>query len=301
MIGFSPQLSDYVANVQEILHDISAVSWPLARVVSRINDARLHVAMDMHCVRQFQTQVQLIQGVEVYNMTGAVAGVVITAPGSNYTGSTVPITFSAAPAGGITATAIGTLTAGSLTAVTMTQWGQGYLAAPTVTVGGNGAGATANPVYISGLVQPVSITYLFNNIRNMLGFLPFTLFQAYMRVFATTAFVSTPAKWSFIPQIQNIFIQPPPNQTYISEWDLTVMPQVTLANPTDVDTDIQLPWSRAVEFKAAELLLWKHQNFAQVKALTAEYDAMVPRIVMGAGGTRIPNPYNRNYQRMVTR
>jgi hypothetical protein len=301
MLGIYPQLQDYTANVQEILHDASAVSWPLSRVVSRINDARLDVALDMHCVRQFSTQVQLIQGVEVYNLIGAVCGAVITAPGSNYSGTTVPITFSAAPAGGITATATGTLTAGALTSVNMTQWGQGYLTAPTVTVSGTGSGAAVSPVTMFGVINPISITYLFNNIRNMLGFLPFTMFQAYMRVFATTAFVSTPAKWTYIAQTGNVYIQPPPNQTYISEWDMTAIPSLQLANPTDVDTQVSLPWARAVEFKASEYLLYKHQNFAQVKALEGKYDSMVPRIVMGAGGYRIPNPYNRNYQRMVTR
>jgi len=39
-------LSDYIADVQEILHDSTASSWPLARVISRINDARRDAARD---------------------------------------------------------------------------------------------------------------------------------------------------------------------------------------------------------------------------------------------------------------
>lgn len=295
------QLQDYISNVQELLHDSSAVSWPLQRVISRINDARLDCALDMHCVRTFIPNVQLIPGVEVYNLNGAVGGANVTAGGSNYSGSTVPITFTAAPPGGITAQGFGVLTAGSLTSITMTQWGQGYLTAPAITIGGNGSGAAASPVILFGVMNPISITYIFNNIRNMLGFLPFTLFQAFMRVFATSTFISTPAKWTYHQQTQNIYIQPPPNQLYISEWDVTQTPTQQLTMTTDVDTQVILPFARAVEFRAAELLLNKMQNFAQVRAFGATYDSYVPRVVAGAGGYRILNPYARNYQRMVSR
>src|SRR5260370_2859630 len=193
MIGVIYQLSDYVWNYQELLHDSSAVTWPTARVVSRINDARLDCSLDMQCVRTLVTGVHLIPGQEAYNTAGAVCGATITSGGSNYgAGTTVPITFSAAPMGGITATATGVLTGGVLTAINMTAWGQGYLTAPTIAIGGIGSGPAASPVTMFGVLNPMSITYIFNNIRNMLGFLPFSLFQAFLRGFATSTFISTP-------------------------------------------------------------------------------------------------------------
>lgn len=304
MIGSQFQLQDYVSNVQELLHDTQASSWPISRVVSRINDARLDASLDMHCVRPFQTQVQLISGIEAYPLGPgwSLVGVIVTNGGSNYTNAS--ISWIRAGLGNPTQVANGspTIVNGSITAVNLTQWGLGYPVggiAPLVL--GNGSGATLQAVYIHDVINPVSITYLFNNIRNMLGFLPFTLFQAYMRVFATTAFVSTPAKWTYNQQTQTVYIQPPPNQTYISEWDYTAMPQAQLANLTDLDTDINLPWARGIEFRAAELLIHKHQNFAQARYFGTTYDSYVPRIVQGAGGYRVPNPYNRNFQRFVTR
>src|SRR5260370_6034636 len=146
MIGVIYQLSDYVWNYQELLHDSSAVTWPTARVVSRINDARLDCSLDMQCVRTLVTGVQLIPGQEAYNISGAVCGATITSGGSNYgAGTTVPITFSAAPMGGITATATGVLTGGGLTAINMTPWGQGYLTAPTIAPGRVCRGRCAAP------------------------------------------------------------------------------------------------------------------------------------------------------------
>src|SRR5262249_16354143 len=130
-------LSDYINDVQEILHDTSASVWPVARVISRINDARLDTARDMQCVHANATAIQLSPGAEIYALNGAVGGAVVTNQGSNYgAGSTVAVTFTAAPAGGVTALATGVLSGGKLSSITMTRWGSGYTSIPTVTIGG---------------------------------------------------------------------------------------------------------------------------------------------------------------------
>jgi hypothetical protein len=70
---------------------------------------------------------------------------------------------------------------------------------------------------------------------------------------------------------------------------------------TDLDTQIVDPWARALQFRAAENLLMKHRNWGEVNALGAKYDAFVPHIITTSGGIRIPNIYNRNFQRRVMR
>jgi hypothetical protein len=310
------QLQDYVADVQELVHDAIGVSWPVSRVVSRINDARLMTSMDMKCVRQLVTGVQLIPGQEVYNvgpvpgalggagagLSGAVVGANVTAAGSNFgSGSTVQVTFAPPPMGGTQALGFGNLTGGALSSITMTQWGQGYTAVPAITIGGVGSGAAASPVTIFNLLYPLNITYIFNNIRTMLRYLPFSLFQAYARVLSTQ-FLSTPGVWSFIKEAGQVYIEPLPNQNYTSEWDCMFFSS-PLVNLTDTDTQIVDPWSRAPQFAAASLLLMTDQDAGRARAafMQRQYDRMVPKIVNGVGNIKVPNIYNRTFQRMVAR
>lgn len=82
----------------------------------------------------------------------AVASCTIGAGGTDYVQATTTITFSAAPAGGITATGEAVITGGVLTGITITNPGRGYTADPTVTVAGAGTGATATAV----LTTPVT-------------------------------------------------------------------------------------------------------------------------------------------------
>lgn len=300
------QLQDYVNDVQELLHDATTASWPLNRVVSRINEARLYTALDMKCIRQLVTGIQLLPGQEIYQLQGAVVGANVTAGGSNYgTGTTVPVTFSAPPPGGVQALGFGNLTGGALSSITMTQWGQGYTqtlaSGPTVTIGGTGTGAAAVPVNLINQIYPVSVTYFFNGIRTTLRYLPFGLFQSYARILGNL-FLSTPGAWTYLQESQQIYIQPPPNQLYLAEWDMVFMP-TPLMNLTDVDTQLLDPWDRAPQFAASALLFMKDQDAGRARAsfMAKQYEGMIPKIVTGVGGVRIPNIYNRNFQRMVAR
>jgi phage tail sheath protein FI len=73
-----------------------------------------------------------------------VSAVNVTNGGSGYTTATV--TFSAAPAGGTTATGTAVITGGAITGITITNPGAGYVSAPSVTISGDGTGATATAV-----------------------------------------------------------------------------------------------------------------------------------------------------------
>ncbi len=251
------QLQDYINDVLEIVHDSTNSSWPLSRVISRINDARIDAARDMWCVRQNVTGIQLLQGKEIYALNGAVTGATVTAGGSNYgAGSTVAVTFAAPPPGGVQALGTGVLVSGSLTSITMTQWGQGYAAIPAVTIGGTGSGAaaTAVPLFqanplstiIGNPLSIIGISYIWNQQRRSLSYLPFQLL-------------------------------------------------------TDVDTQLVDPWDKAVQFKAAAYLLYKHQNFGQVAALEDRYAHLVPHFITTSAGIRIPNPYHTTFARKVNR
>ncbi len=306
-------LSDYIADVQELLHDSTASSWPLPRVISRINDARRDAARDMQCVRQNVTGIQLLQGVEIYNLSGAIAGATVTAAGSNYGGgTTVPVTFSAPPPGGVQALGVGNLTSGSLTSISLTQWGQGYNSIPTIAIGGVGSGATATPValfqsnplstVIGNPIMVGKISYLWNQERRVLGYLPFRMFEAFARTWATTTFQQPPSLFTHIQQglVPQIYIQAPPDQLYQSEWDISFFTSPRVAT-TDFDNQVVEPWNQAVQFGAAAYLLYKHQNLGQVAGLHDKYSSYVPHILSTTGGIRIPNPYHSTFARRALR
>ena len=293
-------LQTYVTQVQRLLHDVTFSVWTIAELTDYINEARDDVALDMHCVRHNQTGVQLLQGQEIYSIDGAVCGAQVVNGGLGYD-SSAAVVFSAAPAGGVTAQAVPIIAGGSVTGIQMTQWGQGYTAPPTVQVTGVAVitPAQVNPICFINTFQIVNISNIWNNQRYTLSFRGFTLFQAYFR-FQPISYTARPGVWSLHPQDLNVYLQSPPDQLYMSEWDV-LSTTVPLVNLSDVDTQIRPPWNKAVQFRAASIGLMKKQNFAQSDYYERKYEQRVPRYILGTAGIRIPNPYNRNFQRKVSR
>ncbi len=293
-------LQDYTNQVQSLIHDFTNSAWSQAEITRRINDARKDVSLDMQCVRTLKTGVQLIQGQEIYPYNGAVCGANITAGGTGLPAAPT-ITFSAAPAGGVTAQATGVATNGVLTSINMTTWGQGYTSIPTITINGGIGGASASAVTFINVINVISISNIWNTMRYTLSFRGFTVFQAWARMLQIQGYQSQPGIWTIHQQDQLVYIDPAPNQLYTSEWDVVQIASPILVNLTDVDTQIPDPWAQAVQFKAAAYLLMKHQNFGQADYYNREYDKKVPRIITGAGGVRIVNPYNRSFYEKMRR
>lgn len=75
-----------------------------------------------------------------------VASATVGTAGTGYVQSSTTVTFSAAPAGGVTAQGTAVVTAGAITGITITNPGQGYTAPPTITIAGAGTGAAATAV-----------------------------------------------------------------------------------------------------------------------------------------------------------
>jgi hypothetical protein len=288
-------LQTYVTQVQRLVHDASNAQFSDPELISYINTARDDVALDMHCVRTFYRGVQGVPGQEIYQLAGAVPGATITA-GGNYTSSPT-VVFDPAPPGGVTAAGTAVLNGNVVASVNLTTWGQGYTSAPAITF--TPPGATATAIFLPNVFQVNFIYNLWNNQRYMLDFRGFALFSAYFRAW-TTIFNSRPGVWTIHPQMLEVYLRPPPDQTYFMEWDVLSLP-VPLANLSDIDKEVQPPWNKAVQFRAASLALMKNQNFEQAEYYENKYEQRVPRWIMGQGGIRIPNPYNRSFQRRVAR
>ena len=320
-------LSDYITQLQFLLHDQSNADFSESELIAAINDAREAVALDFHCCRAvyltppnnvadpaIYNPVSIIQNQEVYPLTGApgngnagmVVGANVTAAGANYSSQTT-VTIGAPPTGGTTALASAVINNGAITQINVTTWGTGYVPAlpgsagvPAVTITdpGGGSGAVATAVMFNNVFNVLSISNIWGNQRYMLKFRGFTLFQAYMR--SQLFFTQRPIIWTIHEQAGYVLIQPPPDQAYQTEWDVLVTP-LPLVNPGDTETQILSPWNKAVQYYAASYCLNKLQNFNQAQYYLQLYSARVPKILIGAGGVRIPNPYNRSFQRRVMR
>lgn len=448
-------LQDYMDQVQSLIHDVSFSAWTQQEIIDRINDARRDVSVDMNCVRSLlPVSLQPMQEIYPYNEDGIVAGARIIWSSTTFPGSKIPITFSPAPPGGITAEGFGIIEGGILTAIMLTRWGRGYTEPPFIHVrpasvwwvncfrhevcwtavkfvtdpcdeppcwlnrrrkcvqwingrfrpgdepgewlnrwrrpvrwfnsfalppawwlnnrnrhvrwsgrpgtvwffteqavqwrnrrdqavtwgrvtfmgrhaktgevtfplppapvplpgeevqflrprlvpvdGGrqtfyNRHGALCRAIMFDDLINIISISVIWNTRRYMLSFRGFGVFQAWARMLQAQGWTAQPAIWTIHQQDRLVYIDPPPDQFYRSEWDV-VRVASPLENLTDLDTDIPAPWGQAVQFRAAELLLMKHQNFGQTLYYAQRYDSYVPRIIAGAGGVRVVNPYNR--------
>jgi len=211
--------------------------------------------------------------------------------------------------GGVRALGVPVIANGVITSINVTRWGTGYtpviplisggsLPAITITDSGGGTGATANAVMFNNVFNVISISYIWGNQRYMLKFRGFTLFQAYMR--SQLAFFQRGMIWTINQQMGFVQIQPPPDQPYVTEWDTICLP-LPLVSTSDADQQIRPPYDRAVQYYAAYLCLLKLQNFEQAEYMLKLYSARVPKIIIGAGGVRIPNPYHKTFQRRVSR
>jgi hypothetical protein len=322
-------LSDYITQVQFLVHDQTNADFTQSEMTAVINNARVVVAEDFQCCRHtylaapnqapnpaLYAPVSVMQNQELYplrgpnGLNGIVVGANVTAGGSGYSPATT-VTFTAGPPGSVQATAVPVISNGIITGINMTAWGTGYqpalpLVSPsaiqppivTITDSGGGVGAVATATMFNNVFNVIQISYLWGNQRYSLMWRGSMLFQAYMR--SQTFFTQRGMIWTINQQMGFVLIQPPPDQSYVTEWDVICLP-LPLLNPGDTDTQIVPPYDDAVQYYAAYLCLLKLQNFQQAEFMLKLYSARVPKIIVGTGGVRIPNPYNKSFQRRVSR
>ena len=322
-------LSDYITQVQFLVHDQTNADFTQSEMTGVINNARVVVAEDFQCCRKtylaapnnapnpaLYAPVSVIPNQELYplrgpnGLNGIVVGANVIAGGSGYSPATT-VTFTAGPTGSVQATAVPVISSGVITGINMTAWGTGYQPAlpvavpsaiqpPTVTItdAGGGTGAVATATMFNNVFNVIQISYLWGNQRYTLLWRGSMLFQAYMR--SQTFFTQRGMIWTINQQMGFVLIQPPPDQSYVTEWDVICLP-LPLLNPGDTDTQIVPPYDDAVQYYAAYLCLLKLQNFQQAEFMLKLYSARVPKIIIGTGGVRIPNPYNKSFQRRVSR
>jgi hypothetical protein len=288
-------LSDYISQVQELVHDSSAIDFTPAELTSFVNNARTRVALDFHCVRTFFTGIATITNQETYPMTGGVGGAIVTSPGLYPAPPTV--TFGPPGGGGTTATGVpvmaGTAPNLTVTGIAMTSWGSGYTSVPPVTF--SPAGATATAVAMTNVIDFLSVSFLYGTMRTMLQWKVFTYFQAIFR--SNTLLTGQPAAWSNYTEANLWYIYPVPDQAYALEIDAVVLPN-PLVLSTDNDLQIIQPMADCVQYYASWLALLKLQNFEQAEYMSKKYEARFGQIQRTRQTRRMANVYQTVWRRL---
>lgn len=299
------QLSDYILQCQELLHDLSNVDWTTQEYTNAVNAGRKRVALDTHCVRRlFSTYVapnqyggSTIANQETYPLTGGVMGVKLVAGGSAYV--TPVVTIGAPPAGGTQATASAVVTSGVITQINITNWGLGYITTPTVTItdAGGGTGASGTAIAMINVIDIKAVSPIWGVERWTGSWMAWGPYQAFCR--ANTSQFRYPGVWTVFWEMAQLYLYPVPDQPYGLDIEAVTTPN-NLVNVGDVDTQILDPVSDAVQFWAAHLLVMKLQEMGKADYFEKHYDRRMSQILATKQSTRVSNMYN-NFRRRFAR
>ena len=292
-----PQLSDYTTAVQELVHDSASIDFSAAELTGFVNNARNRAALDFHCVRNLFANCSLIAGQESYPIQSGIYGLFLVLGGSGYISPTITISPPGGPLGA-PATAVAVVSNGVITQINMTASGLGYTVQPTVTitdVAGGGSGAVVIPVTGIGTFDLNSISVLWGLQRYTMGWLPWTMFQAFCR--ANPSLRRQPAVWSLFAEQNLFFVYPIPDQAYVADFDVLSLPS-PLSQPTDIDLQVLAPHNDAVPYYAAHLALLKLQNFDQADYYEKKYEKRVGEIIRTKQDRRIMNIYRNAWRRI---
>jgi hypothetical protein len=298
-------LSDYITQVQGLVHDDQSIDFSPTQMTAYVNAARKRVALDFHCVRTFfpvtsknglLSGLTTIAGQETYPITGGVGGVTLT-NGGTYS-VTPTVTFGAPGGGGTTATGVcimaGTAPNLFVSQVQMTNWGSGYTSTPTVTFAPVGAVATA--IAVINIIDKYMNTVLNGVQRTTMQWKPFGQYEAFFR--ANLLNTGQPVVFSHVFEQNLFYLYPIPDQSsYQLEMDDIALP-VPLVNATDTDTQILDPAADSVQFYAAHLALYKLQNFDQAEKMEAKYKRRAREIFTTRYAPRQPNIYQNMWRRV---
>ena len=291
-------LSDYISQVRELVHDLQSTDWTDAELTTHVNTARERVALDRHCVRQLFFNLSLIPTQEIYPIQGGIGGIAVLTGGSAYV--TPVVAIGAPPAGGVQAAASAVVTGGVIVAINMTNWGSGYTSTPNVTItdAGGGTGATGSAVALVRVLDVSSCTVLYpgNSLSIMMGWLPWTYFQAWIRMNRNQ--FGFPNWYTTHTETNQLFFGRPPDQSYRLEIDAAVLPN-PLVTLTDADTQVIPPNTDAVQWYAARMAMMKLQNFDQAEYYNKAYERRIMQIGQTRQGRRLTNVYNNSIMRML--
>jgi hypothetical protein len=136
------------------------------------------------------------------------------------------------------------------------------------------------------VVDVMGISIYWGTSRIKLGYLPFTSLDAYYRRWQV--FQSRPVAYSKVGA-NTIFIDPPPDQAYVSDWDVAVIPNALVSDSTP--EQLPVPFQESVQYYAAYKAKYQEQALGESKIFLAAYVQNLAWCARSFNQRTIPNPY----------
>jgi hypothetical protein len=307
----TPSLYQYMLQTQRFLADTSETYVNPEDLTDYINRARREVAMRTQSIRILTP------------VSGQISSITVNNPGSGYTNPTVIITPPDSPSGaqpnpgGLQAQATALVTGGQISGIDLTDPGDGYFQPHVYFDDPTGIGAIAQAlttpltatrgqqeIYpfssapltsfpgVAEIFAVKSISFIYMNYRYSIPVFPFSIYQAYVRIY--------PQQYLYVPTAAaqfgqgtngSLYMYPIPATLYQMEWDSFCLP-IDLIDDTTFEA-IPKPWTDAVPYFAAHLAFLELQNLNAAKFYLDLYDNMVHRYSAYARPGRAINPYGR--------
>lgn len=301
-------LSDYVTNTRDLLHDPKANFYSVTQVNSWVNRARSQVAQTGRCVRY------LIPGM------ASIESITVTSGGSGYTTASATIS---APDGvsrlAVQAEATVTVTAGAVTSINVTNPGFGYIGPATVTIEGTGTGAMGSPVLSphafttpqQEVYRHADLTQIAQALKPGIGALmgiqsiatswggsivpllrkrSFTYLQAVWRSYGRV-WSNYPEIWAPYQDGENgsFYLQPVPFQ--YQELGIDGYYDVQALSTTQTADLIPTPWNEPCFYYAAYLAYRNAQRADDARDMLSEYDRLMKQARSTVEPDSVPDPY----------
>jgi len=284
-------LSQYITQVQYLLHDATGVFYTQTQLTSYINQARERVVRDTGALRTIQT---------------------LTVPASPSAGGQAPVLWTAN-----TAVTVGQQLVSNIYTYIVTTAGTTGSTAPPYPGSSNsnysgnvyppstpfqdgtayiqyvGNAEQINYVSLPSGVQTLdvlNINLYWGNTRVPLRYLPWTQFNAELRFWQN--YIGRPICFTQYGQ-GSIIIAPVPDNIYTVDIDTVILPS-NLTSLSDVD-NINDPYNTPVPFYAAYLAKYYEQSFGEAEIYKQEYNKHVQAVLVAISTRRMPTPYSNPF------
>jgi len=136
------------------------------------------------------------------------------------------------------------------------------------------------------LVEVLGITVYWSATERVnLAYMPFRRFNARYRRYVP--YYQRPETFSRMGA-NNVFLGPNPDQSYVSDWDVAVIPNALTADATV--EQIPVPFQEPVQYYAAYKAKFKEQSQGEAQIFFAQYMEILKMCARSYMQTTIPNP-----------